>query len=71
MEFKINNINSIEDEFNMDKVNEIFKPIYEIINEKDKSLQRKLQMIHNAIVIMRKEFDVYLIILMLKNVIKY
>ena len=57
MEFQINNINSIEDEFNMDKVNEVFKPINELINDKDKSLQRKLQMIHNAIVILRKEFD--------------
>ena len=57
MEIKINNINSIEDEFNIDKVNEVFKPIYEIIKDKDKSLQRKLQMIHNAIVILRKEFD--------------
>ena len=57
MEFQIDNINSIEDEFNLDKVNEVFKPIYNIINDKDKSLQRKLQMIHSAIVILRKEFD--------------
>ena len=57
MDYKINNINSIEDEFNLDKVNEVFQPIYDIINDKDKSLQRKLQMIHNAVVILRKEFD--------------
>ena len=54
MEFKINNINSIEDEFDLDKVNEVFKPIYDIINDKDNSLQRKLQMIHNVIVIEKR-----------------
>ena len=50
-------IKSIEDEFDIDKVNEVFKPVYSIINDKDKSLQRKLQMMHNLIVSMRKEFD--------------
>ena len=50
-------IKSIEDEFDIDKVNEVFKPVYNIINDKDKSLQRKLQMMHILIVAMRKEFD--------------
>lgn len=57
-ENKISNIiKSIEDEVDVDKVNEVFKPVYNIINDKDKSLQRKLQMMHNLIVAMRKEFD--------------
>ena len=51
------NISSIEDEFNLEKVNEVLKPVYDIINDKDKSLQWKFQMIHNAIVALRKEFD--------------
>ena len=50
-------IKSIEDEFDIDKVNEVFNPVYNIINDKDKSLQRKLQTMHNLIVAMRKEFD--------------
>lgn len=52
-----NIIKTIEDEFDQDKVNEVFKPVYNIINDPDKSLQRKLQMIHNVIVAMRKDFD--------------
>ena len=50
-------IKSIEDEFNPEKINEVFKPVYDIINNKDKSLQRKLQLIHSVIVAMRKDFD--------------
>ena len=50
-------IKCIEDEFDQDKVNEVFKPVYNIINDKDKTLQRKLQMLHNKIVELRKEFD--------------
>ena len=50
-------IKSIEDEFDTNKVNEVFKPLYNIINDKDKSLQRKLQIMHNLIFAMRKEFD--------------
>lgn len=39
MEFEISDIiKSLEDEFNQDKVNEVFKPVYNIINDKDKSL---------------------------------
>ena len=50
-------IKCIEDEFDQDKVNEVFKPVYNIINDKDKTLQRKLQLLHNKIVEIRKEFD--------------
>lgn len=50
-------IKSFEDEFDQDKINEVFKPLYEIINNSDKSLQRKLQLMHTMIVSMRKEFD--------------
>jgi len=57
MEGISNIIKSIEDEFDQDKINEVFKPVYIIINDPDKSLQRKLQMIHNVIVAMRKDFD--------------
>ena len=57
MEGISNIIKNIEDEFNQDKLNEVFKPVYNIINDPNKSLQRKLQMIHNVIVVMRKEFD--------------
>jgi hypothetical protein len=50
-------INNVEEEFNKDKLNEIFKPVYEIINDDNKSLQRKLQLIHNMIVDMRNHYD--------------
>ena len=50
-------IQSIEDEFNQDKVNEVFKPVYNVINDPEKSIQRKLQLLHNLIVAMRKDFD--------------
>ncbi len=50
-------VKSVADEFDPIKVNEVFKPIFNIIEDKDKSLQRKLQMIHNVVVAMRKEFD--------------
>ena len=50
-------IKSIEDEFNTEKLTEVFKPLYTIIHDQDKSLQRKLQLLHNKIVELRKEFD--------------
>lgn len=48
-------IKCIEDEFNQEKVNQVFKPVFDIISHNDKSLQRKLQLLHNVIVSMRKE----------------
>ena len=50
-------INSIEDEFDQEKLKIVFKPIYDIVEDKDKSLKRKLQLMHNAVVALRKEFD--------------
>ena len=50
-------IKSIEDEFDQEKLKIVFKPIYDIIEDKDKSLKRKLQLMHNAVVALRKEFD--------------
>ena len=57
MEGISNIIKTIEDEFDQNKINKVFKPVYNIINDPDKSLQRKLQMIHNVIVAMRKDSD--------------
>ena len=54
---EVNIIKSIQDEFDPVKVEQFFKPLYDIMKDEDKSLQRKLQLLHNKIVAMRKEFD--------------
>ena len=47
---EVNIIKSIQDEFDPVKVEQFFKPLYDIMKDEDKSL-------HNKIVSMRKEFD--------------